>query len=144
MPVHLTANVSACAGSSSITPCAGPPSSVWQYTTGQGWISSSYPCHPQTWAANQWRHVRIAGHTTGNGNVSYDSVTLDGKTTKFFGMYGNCSQSGPWAQGLLSLNFQLDGINNGEKETTIAACTDGFTIDRLVDYGPRRRSPGCQ
>ena len=108
--------------------CAGPPYSVWQFTTYQGWISSSYPCNPQTWAANQWHHVQIAVHTTGNGNVYYDSVTLDGNTTPFSGMYGNSSRSGPWAQGLLSLNFQLDGINNGEKETTITAYTDGFTM----------------
>lgn len=53
---------------------------------------------------------------------------MDGKTTQFSGMYGNSSRSGPWTQGLLSLNFQLDGINNGEKETTITAYTDGFTM----------------
>ena len=86
------------------------------------------PCNPQTWAASLWHHVQIAVHTTGNGNVYYDFVTVDGKTTQFSGMYGNSSRSGPWTQGLLSLNFQLDGINNGEKETTITAYTDGFTM----------------
>jgi hypothetical protein len=79
--------------------------------------------------------LRISGITfrlrftlPGSGNVYYDSVTLDGKTTQFYGMYGNSSRSGPWAQGVLSLNFQLDGINHGEKETTITAYTDGFTM----------------
>ena len=72
--------------------------------------------------------VQIAVHTTGKDNVYRDAVTLDGKTTQFSGMYGNSSRSGPWAQGLLSLNFQLDGINNGEKETTITAYSHGFTM----------------
>jgi hypothetical protein len=56
---------------------------------------------------------RLRLHTSGKGNVYYDSVTLDGKTTQFSGMHGNSSRSRPWAQGLLSLDFQWEGINNG-------------------------------
>jgi hypothetical protein len=108
--------------------CAGPPNNVWEYTTYQGWIPSTYPCNPQTWAANQWHHVQIAVHTTGGGNAYYDSVTLDGTTTNFQNMYGNSSFAKDWALGTLLLNLQFDGIYNGGNEATVTAYTDGFTM----------------
>lgn len=109
--------------------CAGG-SGTWEFTTNKlgktHWNPSNVACNPQNWAANTWHHVQLVVHTTGGGDVYYDSVTLDGLKSNFTNAFGNSSYSLGWTPpGNLILNFQIDGKgSNG----SITAYTDGMTM----------------
>ncbi len=113
------------------TQCASG-SGTWEYTKvaagGTHWYASNIPCHPKTWAANAWHHVRIATHRDSNGIATYDGVEVDGVYTLFVNAAGPSALSLGWARGDLLLNFQLDGANAGAG--TIQAYLDKLTIYR--------------
>ncbi|HEX4039124.1 MAG TPA: hypothetical protein VHX37_13775 [Acidobacteriaceae bacterium] len=109
----------------------------WQYTLNTGslsqpqdsWVTPNptVPCDPQTFAPNTWHHVQLAAHRDSSGNVYYDSITVDGKTTNVtwtgfdeFGIH--------WGPGDLILNYQVDGIYNGGQEATSTTYIDGMTM----------------
>jgi hypothetical protein len=92
-------------------------SGTWDYTINAGtpsapidkWIHSNAQCPvPSKWAANTWHHVQIAYSQDGAGNVTYDSVILDGGEYDFENATGNSAFSLGWAPVLLT-NFQVDG-----------------------------------
>jgi hypothetical protein len=95
-------------------------SQTWDYTLNMGtaaapvdtWVHSNLPCNPQTWTPNAWHHVQIAYSRDAVGNVTYESVTLDGAESNFVGATGNSAFALGWAPTLLT-NFQLDGRGNG-------------------------------
>jgi Fn3 associated len=90
---------------------------TWEFSN--GWhLSSNIGCGPR-WAINQWHHVVISAHRcasyvkgSGSCNITYDSVSFDGVTTK---CTTNCVWNGAdeirpsWTPiGLLLQNVQLD------------------------------------
>jgi hypothetical protein len=111
-------------------------SKSWEYTENAGtrtaikdhWLPSNIGCDPQAWAANAWHHVQIAYHrdASGNGNVTYDSVTFDGTTTAFQGATVFSAFSLGWGSTLLT-NFQLDGAGSAD---SITAYADEMTVYR--------------
>jgi len=55
-----------------------------QPTSGAHWNVSTVTCKggPPKWQSDYWHHVQIKVHRDGSGNAYYDSVTLDGVTSK--------------------------------------------------------------
>ena len=111
-------------------------SGTWEYATvitddgdrKSHWNASNIPCNPKTWTANSWHQVQIASSRDGSGNVTYDWVTLDGAASNFVNATGPSVLSLGWAVGDLSLNFQLDGANEGSG--SITAYIEDLTIYR--------------
>jgi hypothetical protein len=113
------------------TQCSGA-SGTWEYTVDVNrephWYRSNIPCDPATWTANQWHHIQIGSSRDSSGNVTYEWVTLDGKTSNFANATGPSALSLGWAHGDLSINFQLDGAAKGSG--TITAYVEHLTIYR--------------
>ncbi len=95
-------------------------SGTWEFVTVSGnaphWHPSNLGCNPKSWSANAWHHVQIASHRDSYGDVTYDWVSLDGKTEYFVGAHGAAALSLGWAHGDLLLNFQLDGASSGSAQ----------------------------
>ena len=110
---------------------------TWDYTVNTGtrtspidtWVHSNIPCPaPKTWTANTWHHIQISYFRDTVGNVTYETVVLDGKQTDFAGATGNSAFALGWGSTLLT-NFQLDGLGtNGAGSAT--AYLDNLTISR--------------
>ncbi len=109
-------------------------SGTWDYTVNAGtrtnpvdqWVQSNVPCAaPKTWTANTWHHIQIAYSRDAVGNVTYESVVLDGVQSAFSGATGNSAFSLGWASTLLT-NFQLDGMGSG----STVAYVDNLSISR--------------
>jgi hypothetical protein len=71
---------------------------TWDYTLNTGtrtnpidtWVHSNIPCPaPKTWAPNTWHHIQISYFRDSVGNVTYETVVLDGKQSDFAGATGN-------------------------------------------------------
>jgi hypothetical protein len=93
-------------------------SGTWDYTLNVGtpqkpkdkWIHSNVACPaPRTWEAKTWHSVQISYSRDNAGNVTYDSVVLDGEQANFVGATGNSAFSLGWGSTLLT-NFQIDGL----------------------------------
>jgi hypothetical protein len=110
-------------------------SGTWDYTKNLGtpanpeghWEHSNVPCpDPKTWTPNTWHNVQVAYHRDDAGNVTYDSVVLDGQQSDFVGATGNSAFSLGWGPTLLT-NFQIDGHGaNG----SVTAYVDNLTVSR--------------
>jgi hypothetical protein len=106
---------------------------TWDYTLNLGtptapidtWVHSNIYCNPQTWTANAWHHVQIAYSRDAVGNVTYQSVTLDGVQSNFVGATGNSAFALGWSPVLLT-NLQFDGRGTGGSLTAY--------LDNLVIY----------
>ncbi len=94
-------------------------SGTWDYTENTGapgsphdtWIHSSAPCNVQNWAINTWHHIQISYSRSGSGNVTYNSVWLDGVEAKIDATVPSAFSLG-WTPQLLT-NFQIDGLGSG-------------------------------
>ena len=88
------------------------------------WVHSSAVCNPRNWSANSWHHLQ-AGYSRDNvGNVTYQSVWLDGVEAPI-----NATASSAFALGwspVLLTNFQVDGLNSGSNTVYL----DNLTISR--------------
>jgi hypothetical protein len=110
-------------------------SGTWDYTINLGtpanhdshWEHSNVSCpDPKTWTPNVWHNVQMSYYRDDTGNVTYESVVLDGQQSDFVGAYGNSAFSLGWSPTLLT-NFQIDGHgDNG----SITAYVDNLTISR--------------
>jgi hypothetical protein len=110
-------------------------SGTWDYTLNMGtpakpeghWIHSNISCpDPKTWEPDTWHHVQISYSRDSIGNVTYESVVLDGSQSEFSGATGSSAFALGWGATLLT-NFQLDGHgSNG----SITAYLDKVTISR--------------
>jgi hypothetical protein len=113
------------------TQCAGT-SRTWEYTIvdkhNTHWKPSNIPCNPKVWTPNCWHHVQIASSRDISGNVIYDWVSLDGKSSTFSDASGPSAENLGWSVGDLILNFQLDGSNNASE--SITAYVEHMTIYR--------------
>lgn len=96
---------------------------VWDYTTNAGspdspvdhWIHSNQPCNPQNWAPNTWHHVQVTYSRDTSGNVTYQSVWLDGVEEDINATVPSAFSLG-WAPVLLT-NFQVDGLGSSGSPT---------------------------
>jgi hypothetical protein len=97
-------------------------SGSWEYTLYSGgfhWHPSNIPCNPKNWSANAWHHIQIATERDGNGNATYDWVSVDGQYSDFQNASGSDAESLGWAIGTLLINFQIDGLSKGSGSNTI-------------------------
>jgi hypothetical protein len=108
-------------------------SGTWDYTENAGtakspidaWVHSSAACNPRTWAADAWHHVQISYSRDDAGNVTYNSVWLDG-----VGQTINATVPSAFALGwdpTLVTNFQVDGLGSGGSSTVYL---DDLTVYR--------------
>jgi hypothetical protein len=103
--------------------CAGD-SGTWDYSSNIGtptapivkWLHSSQPCNPADWTPNVWHHVQISYSRDGVGNVTYNSVWLDGVEAPINETVPSAFSLG-WAAGVLMTNFQVDGVGAGGSST---------------------------
>jgi hypothetical protein len=92
-------------------------SGTWDYTQNLGtpaapqnhWEHSNVACPaPKTWTPNVWHTVQVSYFRDEVGNVTFESVVLDGQQSDFVGASGLAAYSLGWGTTLLT-NFQIDG-----------------------------------
>ncbi len=98
---------------------------VWDYTENAGtpnapvdrWVKSGAPCNARTWAQNAWHHVQASYSRDGYGNVTYQSVWLDGNQEQINATVPSAFALG-WAPSLVT-NFQVDSVIPGWSSSTV-------------------------
>jgi hypothetical protein len=103
--------------------CAGS-SNTWDYSSNAGtrkdpvvkWLHSNQPCNPADWATNVWHHIQISYSRDAVGNVTYNSVWLDGVEAPINETVFSAFSLG-WSAGDLMTNFQVDGVGAGGSST---------------------------
>jgi hypothetical protein len=113
--------------------CAGD-TNTWDYSENAGtreapvvrWVQSDQPCDPERWTPNAWHHVQISYSRDDVGNVTYNSVWLDGVEAPIHETVPSAFSLG-WAAGVLVSNFQVDGKGAGGSSTLYL---DNLTIYR--------------
>jgi len=91
-------------------------SGTWDYTENAGtpenpddeWVYSAAACDVGNWTPKKWHHVQIACTRDGSGNVTYQSVWLDGAQS-VIGATVPSAFALEWGPVLLT-NFQVDGL----------------------------------
>lgn len=107
-------------------------SGTWDYTANQGtasnpadtWVHSNAACNVRNWSQNAWHHIQISYQRDDSGNVTYNSVWLDGVEAKINATVPSAFSLG-WTPTLLT-NFQVDGIGSGSNTVYL----DNLTISR--------------
>jgi hypothetical protein len=107
---------------------------TWDYTENVGtptnpidhWVNSSAACNVRTWAQNLWHHVQVSYSRDNYGNVTYQSVWLDGNQQQINATVPSAFALG-WGPTLLT-NFQVDSVAPGWSSSTIYL--DDLTISR--------------
>jgi len=107
---------------------------TWDYTANAGtpekpidtWLHSRAACNPRTWSTNTWHHIQIAYSRDDSGNVTYDSVWLDGAQSSINATVPSAFALG-WSPVLLT-NFQVDSYTAGTASSTVYL--DNLTIYR--------------
>jgi hypothetical protein len=107
---------------------------TWDYTENAGtpiapvdqWVKSSAPCNVQSWAQNTWHHVQVSYSRDDYGNVTYQSVWLDGSQQQINAKVPSAFALG-WAPTVLT-NFQVDSIVPGWSSSNVYL--DNLTISR--------------
>jgi hypothetical protein len=102
-------------------------SQTWEYSgAGAQWVASSQPCNPSTWQTNAWHHVQISCSRDSSGNVTYQSVWLDGAEQVINATVPSTFALG-WKLGVVQTQFQIDGIGASGSSTVYL---DNLTISR--------------
>jgi len=107
-------------------------SQTWDYTANTGtpakpndtWIHSKAFCNASQWTPNTWHHVQISYSRDDSGNVTYNSVWLDGLESPLNVTVPSEFTLG-WRSVLLT-NFQVDGNHSGSNTVYL----DNLTISR--------------
>jgi hypothetical protein len=107
---------------------------TWDYTENAGtptapvdhWVQSGAACNVRNWSQYTWHHVQVSYSRDGYGNVTYQSVWLDGNQQQINATVPSAFALG-WAPTLLT-NFQVDSIAPGWSSSTIYL--DDLTISR--------------
>jgi len=107
---------------------------TWDYTENAGtpiapvdhWVNSSAPCNARTWAQNTWHHVQVSYSRDDYGNVTYQSVWLDGNQQQINATVPSAFVLG-WAPTVVT-NFQVDSIAPGWSSSNVYL--DNLTISR--------------
>ena len=97
---------------------------VWEYSANVGtrtspmvkWLRSTVACNPSNWTRNEWHHVQISYSRDDLGNVTYQSVWLDGVQGDLNQTVASAFTLG-WGAGVLVTNFQIDGIGTSGAST---------------------------
>ena len=101
-------------------------SGTWDYTVSgrnsSTWKHANAPCDPHQWARDVWHHVQLAYSRDDAGNVTYESVSLDGQTTPLTGATGPSRFALNWGPVLLT-NLQMDGQGASGTQTMEMANT---------------------
>jgi hypothetical protein len=108
--------------------------STWDYTENLGtatapvdhWVNSNAYCNAQTWAQNTWHHVQVSYSRDSYGDVTYQSVWLDGNQQQINATVPSAFALG-WAPSLVT-NFQVDSIAPGWSSSNVYL--DNLTISR--------------
>jgi hypothetical protein len=103
--------------------CAGDHN-TWDYGSNAGtaknpnvkWVRSTQPCNPANWARNTWHHVQISYSRDDDGNITFNSVWLDGIEAPINATVFGAFSLG-WANGDLMTNFQVDGAGSSGSST---------------------------
>jgi hypothetical protein len=98
-------------------------SKTWDYTTNAGtpetpldrWVQSDQACDLQSWSRNTWHHVQVMESRDDAGNVTYESVWLDGVEQDINATAPSSFALG-WGVTLLT-NVQVDGAGAGGEAT---------------------------
>lgn len=109
-------------------------SNTWEYTANTGtpqkpvptWLKSTASCNPRNWAIDAWHHVQVLYSRDDSGNVTYQSVWLDGAKQEINETVPSAFALG-WAPGALVTNFQVDGIGTSG---SAVAYLDNLTVYR--------------
>lgn len=107
-------------------------SKTWDYTTNAGtpthyddqWLKSDQACDLQQWSVDTWHHVQIAYSRDDAGNVTYESVWLDG-TEQDINATAPSSFALGWGPTLLT-DLQVDGLGASGSSTVY--------LDQLTIY----------
>lgn len=107
---------------------------TWDYTENAGtpsapidhWVQSSAACNVQTWALSTWHHVQVSYSRDDDGNVTYQSVWLDGNEQQINATVPSAFAL-DWAPALVT-NFQVDGFDAGSSSNTVYL--DNLTVSR--------------
>jgi hypothetical protein len=107
---------------------------TWDYTENAGtptapvdhWVQSSALCNVQNWSQYAWHHVQVSYSRDGYGNVTYQSVWLDGNQQQINVTVPSAFALG-WGPTLLT-NFQVDSFAAGWSSSTVYL--DDLTISR--------------
>lgn len=107
-------------------------SGTWDYTENKGtptkysdaWVHSKAPCDVRNWSQNTWHHIQISYSRNDNGDVTYQSVWLDGVQSDINATVPSAFALG-WPSRLLT-NFQVDGLGSGENTVYL----DKLTVSR--------------
>lgn len=108
-------------------------SGTWDYSMNAGtpekpdgmWVHTNAACNVQNWSINQWHHVQVAYARDPFGNVTYESVWLDGAQSAVNATVPSAYALG-WGQVLLT-NFEVDGRGSSGSSTVYL---DDLTIYR--------------
>jgi hypothetical protein len=102
-------------------------SNTWEYSGADGhWTSSGQSCNPMNWQTNTWHHIAIGYSRDDSGNVTYQSVWLDGTEQPINATVPSSYALG-WQVGVVQTQFQLDGLG---ASGSITAYVDKLTIYR--------------
>jgi hypothetical protein len=102
-------------------------SQTWEYSgAGAQWVASTQPCTPSTWQTNTWHHLQISYSRDNSGNVTYQSVWLDGTEQAINATVPSSFALG-WQVGVVQTQFQADGIGASGFSTVYM---DNLTISR--------------
>ncbi len=107
---------------------------TWDYTENAGtptdpidhWVISNAPCNVRTWAQNAWHHVQVSYSRDDYGNVTYQSVWLDGNQQQINATVPSAFALG-WGPTIVT-NFQVDSDAPGWSSSNIFL--DDLTISR--------------
>lgn len=108
-------------------------SSTWDYTLNAGtpenpmdeWMHTAAPCNLSNWSIRKWHHVQISYARDDSGNVTYQSVWLDGVQSTLNATVPSSFALG-WGPVLLT-NFQVDGLGSSGTSTVYL---DNLTVYR--------------
>jgi hypothetical protein len=106
---------------------------TWDYTANLGspqnpydrWLHSSAYCNPREWSTNTWHHVQMSYSRDSVGNVTYQSVWLDGVEEDIYATVPSAFALG-WGPVLLT-NLQVDGLGGYGSATVYL---DNLTVYR--------------
>lgn len=107
---------------------------TWDYSANGGspwapwdhWVVSSAPCNLQSWAKYTWHHVQLSYSRDDWGNVTYNSVWVDGYQQAINATVPSAYALG-WAPTLLT-NFQIGSYYSGWSSSVVYL--DNLTVAR--------------
>ena len=100
---------------------------VWDYSGADAhWVKSIQPCNVANWSTDAWHHVQIGYSRDDSGNVTYQSVWLDGAEQVINETVPSSFALG-WKVGVVQTQFQMDGLGASGSSTVYL---DNLTIYR--------------